>query len=63
MIEKNRADLAALHPEAGALLDKLAGNHAELREYETGLAFRSGFRLGMQLAAEALSNQPELYEE
>ena len=63
LIEKNRADLSALHPEAGALLDKLAGNHAELRGYETRLAFRSGFRLGMQLAAEALSNQPEQYEE
>lgn len=31
--------------------------------YETRLAFRSGFRLGMQLAAEALTNRPELYEE
>ena len=63
LIEKNRADLAALHPEAGALLEKLAGNQSELREYETRLAFRSGVRLGMQLAAEALSDQPELYEE
>ena len=63
LIEKNRAELAALHPEAGALLEKLAGNQAELREYEARLAFRSGFRLGMQLAAEALSNQPEQYEE
>ena len=63
VIEQNRAELAALHPEAGALLEKLAGNQAELREFETRLAFRSGFRLGMQLAAEALTNQPELYEE
>ena len=63
LIEKNRADLAALHPEAGALLEKLAGNQSELREYATKLAFRSGVRLGMQLAAEALANQPELYEE
>ena len=63
LMEKNRADLAALHPEAGTLLEKLAGIQAELREYETRLAFRSGFRLGMQLAAEALTNQPELYEE
>ena len=63
LIEKNRADLAALHPEAGALLEKLAGNQSELREYATRLAFRSGVRLGMQLAAEALANQPELYEE
>ena len=63
LIEKNRADLAALHPKAGALLEKLAGNQSELREYETRLAFRSGFRLAMQLAAEALTNQPELYEE
>ena len=63
LIEKNRADLAALHPEAGALLEKLAGTQAELREYGTRLAFRSGFRLGMQLAAEVFTNQPELYEE
>lgn len=63
LIEKNRADLAALHPEAGALLEKLAGNQTELREYETRLAFRSGFCLGMQFAAEALANQLELYEE
>ena len=63
LMEKNRADLAALHPEVGALLEKLSGNQAELREYETRLAFRSGFRLGMQLAAEALTNQPEMYEE
>ena len=63
LIEKNRADLAALHPEAGALLDKMAGNQTELREYETKLAFRIGFRLGMQLAIEALTGQPELYEE
>ena len=63
LIERNRADLAALHPEAGAVLEKLEGNQSELREYETRLAFRSGFRLGMQLAAEALTNQPELYEE
>ena len=41
----------------------MAGNQTELREYETKLAFRIGFRLGMQLAAEALTNQPELYEE
>ena len=72
LIEKNRADLEALHPEAGekdgrcgffASLRMTAGNQAELRDYETRLAFRSGFRLGMQLAAEALTNQPELYEE
>lgn len=63
LIKKSRADLTELHPEAGALLDKLAGNQAELREYETMLTFRSGFHLGMQLAAEALANQPELYEE
>ena len=63
LIEKNRAELAALHPEARALLEKLAGNQSELREYETRLAFRSGFRMGMQLAAKALTDQPELYEE
>ena len=63
LIERNRAELAALHPEAGAILEKLAGNQAELRDYEARLVFRSGFRLGMQLAAEALSNPPELYEE
>ena len=63
LIERNRAALAALHPEAGAILEKLAGNQAELRDYEARLVFRSGFRLGMQLAAEALSNPPELYEE
>lgn len=63
LIEKNLADLAALHPEAGALLEKLAGNQSELREYETRLAFRSGVRLGMQFAAKALTDQPELYEE
>ena len=63
MIERNRAELAALHPEAGAILEKLAGSQAELREYETRLAFRSGFRLGMKLAIEALTGQPELYEE
>lgn len=63
LIEKNRADLAALHPEAGALLEKLTGNQAELRDYKARLVFRSGFRLGMQLAAEALANQPEMYEE
>lgn len=63
LIEKNREDLAALHPEAGVLLEKLSGNQAELREYETKLTFRSGFHLGMQLAAEALTNQPALYEE
>ena len=45
------------------MLEKLAGNQSELREYETRLAFRSGVRFGMQLAAEALTNQPELYEE
>ena len=61
LIEKNRADLAALHPEAGALLEKLTGNQAELRDYEARLVFRSGFRLGMQLAAEAVTNRPELY--
>ena len=63
LIERNRAELAALHPEAGAILEKLEGNQAELRDYEARLVFRSGFRLGMQLAAEALTNQPELYEE
>ena len=63
LMERNRAELAALHPEAGAILEKLEGNQAERREYEARLAFRSGFRLGMQLAAEALTNQPELYEE
>ena len=81
LMERNRAELAALHPEAGAILEKLAGNQANLRqgkqwrqgygflamlemtEREARLVFRSGFRLGMQLAAEALTNQPELYEE
>ena len=63
LIERNRADLAALRPEAGAILEKLAGNQAELRDYEARLVFHSGFRLGMQLAAEALTNRPELYEE
>ena len=63
LIEKNREDLAALHPEAETLLEKLVGNQAELRDYEARLVFRSGFRLGMQLAAEALANQPELYED
>ena len=63
LMERNRAELAALHPEAGAILEKLEGNHAELRDYEARLVFRSGFRLGMQLAAEALTNQLELYEE
>ena len=63
LMERNRAELAALHPEAGAILKKLEGNQAELRDYEARLVFRSGFRLGMQLAAEALTNQPELYEE
>jgi hypothetical protein len=33
------------------------------RDYEAPLLFRSGFHLGMQLVAEALSNPPELYEE
>ena len=63
LMERSRAELAALHPEAGAILEKLEGNQAELRDYEARLVFRSGFRLGMQLAAEALTNQPELYEE
>ena len=63
LFERNRAELAALHPEAGAILEKLEGNQAELRDYEARLVFRSGFRLGMQLATEALSNPPELYEE
>ena len=63
LMERNRAELAALHPEAGAILEKLEGNQAELRDYEARLVFRSGFRLGMQLAAEALTNQPELYEQ
>ena len=63
LMERNRAELAALHPEAGAILEKLEGNQAELRDYEARLVFSSGFRLGMQLAAEALTNQPELYEE
>ena len=63
LIERNRAELAALHPEAGAILEKLEGNQVELRDYEARLVFRSGFRLGMQLAAEALTNQLELYEE
>ena len=63
LIEKNLAEMVALFPEVGALFEKLAGNQAKLREYATRLAFRSGFRLGMQLAAEALANQPELYEE
>lgn len=63
LMERNRAELAALHPEAGSILEKLEGNQAELRDYEARLVFRSGFRLGMQLAAEALTNQPELYEE
>ena len=63
LMERNRAELAALHPEAGPILEKLEGNQAELRDYEARLVFRSGFRLGMQLAAEALTNQPELYEE
>ena len=63
LIERNRAELTVLHPEAGAILEKLEGNQAELRQYEARLVFRSGFRLGMQLAADALSNPPELYEE
>ena len=63
LIERNQAELAALHPEAGAILEKLAGNQAELRDYEARLVFHSGFRLGVQLAAEALSNPPELFEE
>ena len=63
LMERNRAELAALHPEAGPILEKLEGNQAELRDYEARLVFRSGFRLGMQLAAEALTNRPELYEE
>ena len=63
LMEGNRAELAALHPEAGAILEKLESNQAELRDYEARLVFRSGFRLGMQLAAEALSNPPELFEE
>ena len=63
MIELNRVELAALHPEAGAILEKLAGNQAELQDYEARLIFRSGFHLGMQLVAEALSNPPKLYEE
>ena len=63
LMERNRAELAALHPEAGAILEKLAGNQTELRDYEARLIFRSGFRLGVQLAAEALTNRPELYEE
>ena len=63
LIERNRAELAALLPEAGAILEKLEGNQVELRDYEARLVFRSGFRLGMQLAAEALTNQLELYEE
>lgn len=63
LMERNRAELAALHPEAGAILEKLEGNQAELQDYEARLIFRSGFRLGMQLAAEALTNRPELYEE
>lgn len=63
LMERNRAELAALHPKAGAILEKLEGNQAELRDYEARLVFRSGFRLGMQLAAEALTNQLELYEQ
>ena len=63
LMERNRAELAALHPEAGAILEKLEVNQAELRDYEARLVFRSGFRLGMQLAAEALTNQLELYEQ
>ena len=63
LMERNRAELAALHPEAGPILEKLEGNQAELRDYEARLVFRSGFRLGMQLAAEALTNQLELYEQ
>ena len=63
LMERNRAELAALHPEAGAILEKLEGNQAELRDYEARLVFRSGFRLGMQLAAEALTKQLELYEQ
>lgn len=63
LMERNRAELAALHPEVGAILEKLEGNQAELRDYEARLVFRSGFRLGMQLAAEALTNRSELYEE
>ena len=63
LIERNWAELAELHPEAGAILEKLEGTQAELRDYEARLIFRSGFRLGIQLAAEALTNQPELYEE
>ena len=63
LMERNRAELAALHPEAGPILETLEGNQAELRDYEARLVFRSGFRLGMQLAAEALTNQPELYEQ
>ena len=63
LMELNRAELAALHPEAGPILEKLEGNQAELRDYEARLVFRSGFRLGMQLAAEALTNQLELYEQ
>ena len=57
LMERNRAELAALHPEAGAILEKLEGNQAELRDYEARLVFRSGFRLGMQLAAEALKRR------
>jgi hypothetical protein len=63
LMERNRAELAALHPEAGPILEKLEGNQAELRDYEARLVFRSGFRMGMQLAAEALTNQLELYEQ
>ena len=44
-------------------MEKLEGNQAELRDYKARLVFRSGFRLGMQLATEALTNRPELYEE
>ena len=49
LIERNRAELAALHPEAGAILEKLTGNQAELRDYEARLVFRNGFRLGCSL--------------
>lgn len=64
LIVQHQEELAPLLSEKGAeVIEKLGENRSELNCYENRLAFREGFRLGAQLVAAALANQPDLYED
>ena len=51
LIERNRAELAALHPEAGAILEKLEGNQAELLQLAV-LGQEYGFLAALEMTKE-----------